>query len=808
MTEKYVCIHCHFYQPPRENPWLEDVEFQDSAYPYHDWNARITEECYRRNAASRILGPDRRIVDIVNNYANISFNFGPTLLRWLESHDRDVYEKVIQADRLGQERFSGHGCALAQVYSHMIMPLANDRDKRTQVRWAIRDFQRHFGRDPEGLWLPETAVDTPTLEVLAEHGIRFTLLAPRQAQRVRPQGKRWKKVNELTLDPSVPYLCHLPSGKQIVLFFYNGPISHDVAYGGLLHSGENFASRLAGAFVEDEEPARLVHIATDGESFGHHHALGDMALAYCLHHIQSHDLARLTIYAEYLDKFEPMHEVEIWENSSWSCVHGVERWRSNCGCAADVSKSGQQEWREPLRNSLDWLRDILATGYEETMRPFHGDPWAVRDDYIDVIDDRRPEQIDRFIQKWTGREVGPDERSTFLKLLEMQRNAMLMYTSCGWFFDDVAGIEAVQVLKYASRAMQLFTELTGRDLEPEFKERLQQAPCRAPGLATGKDVYEAHVEPARIDLNRVAAHFALSSLFDDYEDEDTDIYAYSATMEGFHRLEAGIQVLTTSRVSIVSQVTLETQMVEIAALHLGETNIFASVRPRGPDDAFDALRARLEEAFRRGETSEVMRHMGQAFSGQYSLPHLFRDQQRRILARLLATTWQEIESSFRHIYEHNYALMQTLRNMNMHLPKELAAPAEFVIDQELIRHLQADRIDVGALRDLANEAARLSVSLDVERLRFEGAHRIASLMHELSADPHDLQLLEDIEKTLEVLKDLAPNLEVQDAQNVFFALAKQEYGRMKERAESQDAEARQWVEHFENLAQRLELAIP
>jgi len=385
---------------------------------------------------------------------------------------------------------------------------------------------------------------------------------------------------------------------------------------------------------------------------------------------------------------------------------------------------------------------------------------------------------------------------------------MLMYTSCGWFFDDISGIEAVQVLKYASRAMQLFTELTGRDLEPEFKERLQQAPCRAPGLATGKDVYEAHVEPARIDLNRVAAHFALSSLFDDYGDEVTDVYAYSATMEGFHRLEAGIQVLTTSRASIVSQVTLETQMVEIAALYLGETNIFASVRPRGPDDAFGEVRARLEEAFRRGETSEVMRHMGQAFSSQYSLPHLFRDQQRRILDRLLRTTWQEIESSFRHIYEHHYALMQMLRNMNMHLPKGLAAPAEFVIDQELIRHLQADRIDVGALRDLANEAARLSVSLDVERLRFEGAHRIAGLMHELNGNPQDLQLLEDIEKTLEVLKDLAPNLEVQDAQNVFFALAKQEYGRMKDRAESQDAEARQWVEHFENLAQRLELAIP
>ena len=186
--EHYVCIHGHFYQPPRENPWLEEVELQDSAYPYHDWNERITEECYRPNMASRILGPDRKIIDIVNNYSKISFDFGPTLLSWLERHAPDVYQGVIDADKKSQERFSGHGAAIAQAYNHIIMPLANSRDKRTQIAWGIYDFEHRFGRKPEGMWLPETAVDLETLDILAEYGIKFTILSPHQAKRVRSIG--------------------------------------------------------------------------------------------------------------------------------------------------------------------------------------------------------------------------------------------------------------------------------------------------------------------------------------------------------------------------------------------------------------------------------------------------------------------------------------------------------------------------------------------------------------------------------------------------------------------------------------------
>ncbi|HEX6178101.1 MAG TPA: glycoside hydrolase, partial [Thermoanaerobaculia bacterium] len=326
--DRFVTIHGHFYQPPRENPWLEGVETQDSAKPYHDWNERITAECYEPNATSRILDPRERILRIVNNYASISFNFGPTLLSWLAERAPDTYAAILDGDRLSRNRFSGHGSALAQAYNHIILPLANERDKRTQVRWGLRDFESRFGRRPEGMWLPETAVDVATLEALAAEGIAFTILAPHQALRTRKVGeKSWTNANG-SLDPTMPYLIYLPSGRTIAIFFYDGPISRAVAFEQLLARGEALAHRLTGAFDPSRKHAQIVHIATDGETYGHHHRFGDMALAYALQYIEKEKLARLTNYGEFLEMHPPTHEVEIAEDTAWSCAHGVERWRS------------------------------------------------------------------------------------------------------------------------------------------------------------------------------------------------------------------------------------------------------------------------------------------------------------------------------------------------------------------------------------------------------------------------------------------------------------------------------------------------
>jgi len=809
---RYICIHGHFYQPPRENPWLEDVELQDSAYPYHDWNARITEECYRQNATSRILGRDKKIVDIVNNYERISFNFGPTLLYWLESHAPDVYEKIIEADKNSRERFSGHGCALAQAYNHMILPLSNTNDKHTQIIWAIRDFQKRFGREPEGMWLPETAVDIPTLEALVERGIKFTILAPHQAKRVRKMGtKRWKQVNENELDTTIPYICNLPSGKQISLFFYNKAVSHEIAYGGLLHSGENFANRLTESFPRDKDhgESSLVSIATDGESFGHHHRHGDMALSYCLHHIETNNLAKITNYGEYLERFGATNEVEIWENSSWSCVHGVERWKSNCGCCANQSRAGQQEWRGPLREALDWLRDRIAEIYEQKMSTYHSDVWRLRNDYINVVNNRSEENIERFILDTTGRQLDEVNKVAFIKLLEMQRNAMLMYTSCGWFFDNISGIETIQVLLYAARAIQLCGELQGVDLESEFKELLERAPARGEQFANGKQVYETYVEPVKIDLHRVGAHLALVSVFENYREEGTDIYCYSTKAEEHSRVEAGVQVLTTAWASIRSKITLERQVFGMVALYLGDQNLFAALGTGLQEEKFHQMQKELNDAFRQGDNNKVMHLMNTAFDGEiYSLSHLFKDQQRKILNELLADTWQEIESSFRHIYEHHYSIMQMIRNMNMPLPRALAGPAEFIITEDLSRQIRADKIDISRLQGLVEEAARLSLDLDRERLKFESGRKISRLMGQLEKSPEDTQLLQSIERTLEILKSVAADMDLQHAQNIFFTIAKDKYPQVKSKAESGEPRAQDWVESFKNLAQYLGLAVP
>ena len=397
---RYVCIHCHFYQPPRENPWFGEVVRQDSAYPFHDWNERITAECYATNTASQILGRQKEVVDTINNYEKINFNFGPTLLSWLQKRKPETYRRIIDADKESQRNFSGHGSAIAQVYNHVIMPLANRRDKETQVYWGIKDFIHRFGRFPEGIWFSETAIDTETLETVAEQGIKFTILSPSQALRIRKPGDtEWNDLKGGCIDTSKAYLCRLPSGKTINLLFYNGNISQGIAFGDLLNNGENFAKRLTSDFSDNDEVPELMHIATDGETYGHHRRYGNLALAYCIHHIEKNNLARFTVYGEYLEKHPPEYEVEIIENSSWSCVHGVERWRSDCGCCCGTHPAWNQEWRKPLREAMDMIQSGLINIFEEEMSKFVRDPWKARNDYIESILDPSDETLNSFLSK-------------------------------------------------------------------------------------------------------------------------------------------------------------------------------------------------------------------------------------------------------------------------------------------------------------------------------------------------------------------------------------------------------------------------
>ena len=555
----YLCIHSHFYQPPRENPWLESIEMQDSAYPYHDWNERITAECYYPNAAARILDTQRRIVRIANNYSSISFNVGPTLLSWLEEKSPEAYALILEADRESATRLGGHGNAIAQVYNHLIMPLANRQDKITQIRWGIADFRKRFGRKPEGMWLAETAVDLESLDLMADHGIRFTILSPYQAK--------------TPIDPAQPYLVKLPSGNTITVFFYNGPISQAVAFERLLEDGARFAQRLGHGFNGSSAfPDQLAHIATDGETYGHHHRHGEMALCYAVQQIESGDQVRITNYAAYLAGHPPVLEAEIHENSAWSCSHGVGRWQADCGCNSGGRWGWNQAWRGPLRAAYDWLRDQMAPEFEVRASKFTRDPWAARDAYIDVVLDRSAGALEAFLAKHTSRKLTAGERTEFSKLLEMQRNAMLMYTSCGWFFDDLSGIETVQTMQYAGRALQLFEEVTGKVIQEPFLQKLALASSNVKEYGTGADIYRTQVLAAKVDFDKLAAHYAISSLFTNYP-ENAAVYCFHC--QSTHRREsrAGRLRVVTGTITITSRITWETANYAYGVIHFGDHNL-------------------------------------------------------------------------------------------------------------------------------------------------------------------------------------------------------------------------------------------
>jgi alpha-amylase/alpha-mannosidase (GH57 family) len=498
---RYLCVHSHCYQPPREDPWIDEIDAEDSAWPYHDWNERIAAECYTPNSAARILDCHQRIVKIVNNYSHTSFDFGPTLLSWMERRAPGTYERIRSADAESRARFSGHGSAMAHAYNHMILPLACSRDKVTQVYWGIQDFVHRFGRQPEGMWLPETAVDLESLEILAAHGITFTLLAPRQARAIRMiDSGEWESVDGGRIDPTQAYLLRLPSGRSINLFFFDGPVSQAVSFEGLLDNGEKFIARLLGSYSSERRRAELVHIVTDGEVYGHHHARGEMALAYTLDQIASRGLARITNYGEYLDIHPPMYEVQLNESTAWSCAHGVDRWRGHCGC--NMGREGwNQEWRAHLREAFDWLRDTVAILYERRAGELVKSPWAARNDYIHVVLDRSPESRARFAQR-QFRVPGMHQEKALWQLLELQRHAMLMYTSCGWFFDELSGIETLQVIRHAARVVEFARMLFGEDVEPQFLRKLALAKSNISAQRDGARIYERLArQPFPIDLD-------------------------------------------------------------------------------------------------------------------------------------------------------------------------------------------------------------------------------------------------------------------------------------------------------------------
>ena len=794
---RHVCIHGHFYQPPRENAWLEEIEFQESAAPYHDWNERVSAECYAPNTASRILDHEDRIIDIVNNYARISFDAGPTLLGWMERSAPDIYRAVLRADRESRERFHGHGSAIAQAYNHIILPLANSRDKRTQIAWGLRDFESRFGRRSEGLWLPETAVDLESLDIAAEMGVAFTILSPYQARRVRKAGDAdWTGAAGGAIDPRRPYLCRLPSGRTIAIFFYDGPISHDIAFRGLLQNGESFAGRLLAAFSACSDGPELVHVATDGETYGHHHRFGDMALAYGLRHIEKNKLAEITVYADYLERFPPDHEVEIVPNTAWSCAHGVERWRSDCGDSSGAHPRWNQKWRAPLREAMEWLRDRALPSFEATLSGWGADPWRARDDYIAVMLDRSAASVDAFLARAIPRRLRPRDKTRALKLLEIQRHAMLIFTSDGWFFDDISNVETVQVIQYAARALQLLRDVTGEDLEPEFVARLAAAKSNIPARGDGAKVYEKLVRPAMVDFPRLAAHFGVSSLFEDYA-RAIRIAHYDAGSEVCAREEAGPRKLAVGRVRLRSEITWEERTFDYAILHLGDQNLTAGVKEPKENESLDRLCRETREAFGKGDMPAVLALIDRHFGGHsYSLWHLFKDERRKVVTAILESSLKALDADFRRIFEANRPIMEVLKRIQLPLPESLLGPAEFVLDADFRALLAAPETDLARLEALVAEYRKWSIALDDVDFGYLAGRKVESLMARWAERPEDRAPLKAVDRLLTVLKPLEIEIDLWRGQNLFVSRGREAYAEHAGRAAAGDAAAGEWLALF------------
>ena len=772
--EVFLTIHGHFYQPPRENPWLEAIELQDSALPFHDWNERITKECYNPNSVSKIVDSRNRILDVVNNYAHMSFNFGPTLLSWLEHFAPLTYERIIKADIESITEHSGHGNAMAQVYNHIIMPLANENDKITQVKWGIRDFEYRFGRKPEGMWLAETAVDDETLRVLVDNGIKFTVLSPYQADKFRQKNdKEWTDVSWGNIDPARSYRYYIKSEpeKYIDLFFYDGAISRSVAFDELLKDGNKFIRRLKEGVSDCRDYPQLINIATDGESYGHHTKFGDMALAYVLKIRAKDEGFMKTNYAEFLDKYRSDCEVEIKQASSWSCFHGVGRWKEDCGCSTGGHPGWNQKWRKPLRNALDYLRDELIKVYEtEGVKYFNKDIWDVRNNYIEVILNRDEMNVRKFQQENFKPELSDDDKVRAMELLEIQRQALLMYTSCGWFFSEISGIETVQIMKYAARAMQLAVKFTDKNLEENFLNILVEAKSNIAEYGTGKDIFERFVSPSVVTPKQIASLWALSSLYQDFEDEES-VYCYTITKHDYKKVQKGTSTFIVGNIEIQSKITLQKSNLIFALMQFSGGDFHCAIKEYS--DEYSKLKANLIRTFLLNPLTEIIRSMDESFGKDYyTLKDIFIEERRKILQILLKSKLEKFSQIYQNMYDEGKGSIYHLQGLGLKIPDEFKIAAGYALNKkfnDIVVHANGfidDELIQQAI-DVNYEAKKIDIQLDKTPSNAIFGRKILQNISRL-VHSFEIQQADAILEIFDIVEKLELQVDIAEAQNIYF----------------------------------------
>lgn len=752
--KKYLTIHGHFYQPPRENPWTETIEKQPSAHPEHDWNEKINAECYFPNGCSRILDESGRIATIVSNYKYINFNFGPTLLSWLEAHAEGVYKRILDADKASTALFSGHGTAIAQCYNHIIMPLAHERDQRTQIKWGLADFRKRFGREPESIWLPETAINQKTLNILTEFPLKYIILSPFQAQAVRPftNPNEVRDVGDGNIDTRRAYRCFAQSDsgeklkdRYLDIFFYNPDLAKGISFDHLLQNATYLSEKIDSSFGEGEGNL-LVHSATDGETFGHHQQFGDMALAYMLHVEAVAKQITPVTYGAFLAENPPQHEVELKagpnnEGTAWSCAHGVGRWYRNCGCSTGGEYHWDQEWRQPLRRALDGLMEHTFKVAEEYGNSIFTDILAARDAYIDVILDRSQESVSRFLDAHATGELEEHQRVIALEIMEMLRQGQLMYTSCGWFFNELSGIETIQILKYAARAIQLADRISKTSYEEIFCAELKNAKSNLEDHGDGAQIYATLIKPTIMTLEKVVNHFAVYSIFCSFDPgaSDHSFYIYNVKQIERTLVYREEEYLLVGMVSVQSNFTLRKGIFAYTFIYPNSGDeLCCFVKEVDADFDYDAVKDNISRVFEQDHKA-IKPLLQQIFGDEtYSLADIFSDERQEIADKILKEKLATIQMDYGKIYRDNESLVEALGKLKLELPEEILIPAKFTLGKTIV-----DKVNgLGGSTNLVHYKAAFAAARTAERLGIKLEIAEASIVHQGVIERHFLKMLQ------------------------------------------------------------------
>ncbi|MBQ4646727.1 MAG: DUF3536 domain-containing protein [Candidatus Gastranaerophilales bacterium] len=779
-NKKYLTIHGHFYQPPRENPWIEEIEIQDSAAPNHDWNEKICWQCYSPNSVSRIVDGTNSIIEISNNYKYMSFNFGPTLLSWMEKYNKPAYDRIIQADIESRELYDGHGCAIAQVYNHIIMPLANQNDKITQVIWGLKDFQKRFGRNSEGIWLAETAVDAQTLEVLIDCGVKYTILSPHQAKCINKIGEHnWQDVSWGSIDPSRAYRYFVEGTdkeKYIDLFFYDGSISKSVAFDNLLCDGKKFSYRLNDGFVQSRNHAQIVNIATDGESYGHHTKFGDMALAYVLK-VGAKELGfEITNYAQFLEKHPPQYEVDIKPVSAWSCAHGVGRWMDDCGCSTGAQPHWNQKWRKPLRQALDYLRDELINLCSIQGTKYYKDFWEARNNYIDVILDRTKETIDEFFKQNAKKNLSEQDKIKAIKLMEIQRFSQLMFTSCGWFFADISGIETTQIMKYAARAMELASEFSKTNYEKTFLSILQKAKSNIMEFGNGKDIFNRWVKPSAVGFEKITAQYAIESSFDINDDKkETDLYCFKVKRNNVKKYASFDNILSFGKIDVTSKITFEKKEMSYVILQTQNYDFYCAVKQYKCAEDYNLEAKEISKIFKKESIVETLQAIELYYGSKfYSLKDIPIDRRKNTLENMIQTKLQKAAQTYADMYDGLLNPISHLNDLGMDIPEGFRVCAKYTLlsnlEEELLEIKKYDdKASLERLVGIKQLADKFKIKLNTPKIRTILSASLARLMGALE-ESLTIKNAKELINYFELLEKLNIETEISTAQNTFYAM--------------------------------------